>query len=213
MPVMNEDGTPNVSETHQRVKSRLRAGDHDGALEDAIWYWERALDHEPAQYGVRLSFFLSNMLELAEAHPPALAYIEGERASRLERLERGEIEAEGFHELTSIDEDMNGEETLLVHFATLERTQPDLANTLGPRNWRDFYTLGAWDLIERHPPDVERIIEDIADTLGDPELSASRHEYARGKGRALREVLTHLGRDEDLARLDAALEEHDDEDA
>ena len=213
MPVMNEDGTPNAFETHRRMKQRLRAGDYADALEDAIWYWEHALEHEPAQYGVRLSFFLTNMRKLAEEHPPAMAYIEAERASRLELLERGEIEADGFHELKRLDERINGSEALTGHFATLERTHPGLADKLGPRQWRDFYRLGAWDLIERSPPDVEGIIEDVADTLGNPELSSSRHDYARGKAHELREVLVHLGRNEDLARLDATLEGHGDEDA
>jgi thioredoxin-like negative regulator of GroEL len=49
----------------------IQAGDLDEATEELVWLWENMLDHEPAMYGVRLSFMVRDMQRLAERHEPA----------------------------------------------------------------------------------------------------------------------------------------------
>ena len=212
MPVMNDDGVAQAFETHRRMKQRMEEADLEGALEDAIWFWEHALEHEPSQYGVRLSFFLSNLVKLSELHKPARDYMDAQRTCRLEALERGEIDDDGFNELTSIDERLNGPETFLEHFATLERTQPELARECGPMEWRMFYQLGVWTWIERYPPDAQKLIRVASRRLENPETSESLRKYYLGKAADLREVLLRLGNQDGLAQLDEVLNDwHGDE--
>src|SRR4051812_22582627 len=48
-----------------------REGKYQQALERHIWYHENALKYDQAQFGVRLSFALSDWAELGKVYPPA----------------------------------------------------------------------------------------------------------------------------------------------
>ncbi|MGE5182611.1 MAG: thioredoxin family protein [Acidobacteriota bacterium] len=43
------------------------------ATAEYVWLWKHMLEHEPAMYGVRLSFFLAELAQLIACHPPARA--------------------------------------------------------------------------------------------------------------------------------------------
>ncbi|NOT30589.1 MAG: thioredoxin family protein [Planctomycetes bacterium] len=60
----------NMPARHELARELRRAGLHDEALFHYLWLWP-ATRAEPAFRGVRVSFMLRDMAELAEAHAPA----------------------------------------------------------------------------------------------------------------------------------------------
>ena len=55
------------------------SGNYESALQKHLWYHRNALKHDGAQYGVRLSFALSDWADLASKYPPALTALLKER--------------------------------------------------------------------------------------------------------------------------------------
>jgi thiol-disulfide isomerase/thioredoxin len=56
-----------------------RTGRHAEALAEYLWCFDHGLEHDPAYYGVRLSFLISEIFELGRDHPPAIAALEARR--------------------------------------------------------------------------------------------------------------------------------------
>ena len=214
MPVVNEAGAPDVEETYRRMRDRMREGDHAGALEDATWYWEHALTYDPDQRGVRLSFFLADVVELTRTHAPALTYFQAEHARRLTDLERGQTDATAFRELVRLEERLTPHRALATRLRQLERTQPDLAATQGPVYWRDWYTLEDWELLERHPPDMSAILEGIQDRCRERDqiqrliVGAPRHDIDPKFTQGFDRIVERIRRDLDPGQtLEDALKE------
>ncbi len=67
---------------------RLRlAGEFETATGHYLWLWEHMLEHQPAMYGVRLSFMAGEIEELVAAHEPARRAFTLKRDALGERLE------------------------------------------------------------------------------------------------------------------------------
>jgi len=201
MPVWNEDGTPDVEATYKRFEERMKTMDPEGALEDAQWFWEHALEHGPRYYGVRLSFFLSKFTQLALGFPDATAYIEGQRSELRACITRGDATRDTFWDLMRLNQYTNHDADTVTAFVTLETQQPELAADIGTRAWSDWVRIGALDVLRRHMPDAQRIIERTIEDL--------RHERD-SKGEPEEHILRHL-RGRSLRLIDAyeAIDRHD----
>ena len=53
------------------ARDLVSAGELDEATREYVWLWNNMLNHDRAMTGVRVSFMISDMKELAEQHPPA----------------------------------------------------------------------------------------------------------------------------------------------
>ena len=62
---------PKPSEILQEAARLVQEGQYEQALQRHLWYHHHALEFEPSQVGVRLSFALSQWMELARRYPPA----------------------------------------------------------------------------------------------------------------------------------------------
>lgn len=67
------DGRVDVHARLDLARALALDGRVDEAAEEYVWLWENMLDHEPAMYGVRLSFMASAMQRLAAADAQAKA--------------------------------------------------------------------------------------------------------------------------------------------
>src|SRR5262245_11064399 len=81
---------PDPSAILQEAASDTRNGNYKTALEKHVWYHENALKHDPAQYGVRLSFALMYWGELGQKYPPALERLRKFRDEAAEKARKGE---------------------------------------------------------------------------------------------------------------------------
>lgn len=81
----------------QLARELTRAGRYDEALVEHVWLWEHMLEHEPAMYGVRMSFFAHDLERLISLHGPARAAIEALR-DRAAPSASSPVEVESFRD-------------------------------------------------------------------------------------------------------------------
>jgi hypothetical protein len=72
------------------AKELVDAGKLDEATEEYTWLWEHMLEHETSLYGVRISFMINDMKNLAQRHKPALETFTGLRDALTEEMKNGD---------------------------------------------------------------------------------------------------------------------------
>jgi len=92
-----------VKRALERAEQCAREGNYAEALRLHIWYHKNALKYDPAQYGVRLSFALSDWADLARAYPPALHALLSIRNQTLTTYGKDPSDAHMYGEVLSID--------------------------------------------------------------------------------------------------------------
>ena len=95
-------------------------GRYDEALEKHIWFHEHALDHDSSFYGVRLSFALSDWVELGQLYPKALAKLREIRDMKTALLELGDEDEELFHDVSAINRELGDHEETVTIFKILD---------------------------------------------------------------------------------------------
>lgn len=109
------------------------AGKYKEALERHIWFHDHALEHEPAMYGVRLSFALSSWMEIGKKYPEAIEALVEIRNRKMKLLLEGKDSHELFHDVASINEALGEPEKTVSLFEQVDEKQPKAAK-------------GYWDL-------------------------------------------------------------------
>lgn len=88
-----------LRQARQLVKSKQYAE----ALEKYIWFHDHALDTDRALVGVRLSYAISEWVDLGEVYPPARSALESVRDAKAELLAQGIYDVNLFHDVASIN--------------------------------------------------------------------------------------------------------------
>ena len=110
------------------AREATRSGRYEEALREFSWFHDHALDEEEALYGVRLSYALAYWRELGEVHPPALDALKAVRDQKSVTLARGEGNRELFHDVESINECLNDQQSTYQLFLRLLDVSPNSAN-------------------------------------------------------------------------------------
>jgi hypothetical protein len=118
---------PDPSTILREARSDADAGRHEIALQKHVWYHNNALVHDRAQYGVRLSFALSNWKNLASKHPPALAKLKEVRGQAAKAVLAGISPKERFHEAAAIDRTLKDNNATVDLFLVLHKEKPETA--------------------------------------------------------------------------------------
>ena len=100
---------------------------YDVALAKPVWFFDHALEHEEALYGVRLSFALADWEELGNAYPPAMAKLKEYRDRARKDVEEGKNAFESFHDMVGINRVLKDEAGTHEVFAALDEKKPDEA--------------------------------------------------------------------------------------
>lgn len=112
-----------LSETQEMV----REGRHREALERFIWFHDHALEHEPAMYGVRLSFALSSWEALGAVYPPAKTSLLEIRNRKEQMLMEGKGSFGLFHDVVAFNEVLGENEKTVTLFDWIGKQEPDSA--------------------------------------------------------------------------------------
>ena len=97
---MNEtDPRKVLREARQLVKSQQYAA----ALQNYIWLHDHALEYDQRMAGVRLSYAISEWIELGDVYPPARKALETVRDAKTQALMQGTHDAKLFHDVASIN--------------------------------------------------------------------------------------------------------------
>lgn len=126
------------------------SGEYAKALERHEWYHKNALRINRAQYGVRLSFALSDWKDLADKYPPALASLKAIRDADVKELEAGTGKPETFHDVVSINEKLGEEAASVALFKSLDAKQPALAKKCFSRADKTLLNQGEVELFTKY---------------------------------------------------------------
>ena len=114
-------------QTLRDAREAARRGAHAEALEKYLWFHHHALDHDPALAGVRLSYAISEWVDLGNAYPPALEALESIQSNNLRLLREGSCEHSRFHDFASINRYLGRAELTRTLFAEMAEHQPEFA--------------------------------------------------------------------------------------
>ena len=123
LPVYAEDMQQYLSDTEDLA----RQGKNEEALERFLWFHDHALEHEPAMYGVRLSFALSSWKQLADSYPPALTAMKKTRDDKTLLLENRKGNTDLFHDVVALNETLGNDDKTIILFRRLDQEQKGLA--------------------------------------------------------------------------------------
>jgi len=103
-------------------------GKHQKALDRFIWFHKNALEHDPAMYGVRLSFALRYWKDLGEVYPPALEALVKIRDEKEKQLQLGKGDKYLFHDVISVNRTLGQPEKSIELFELISKTSVTLAD-------------------------------------------------------------------------------------
>ena len=87
----------------RQARLLVKSQQYAEALEKYIWFHDHALDADRSLAGVRLSYAISEWVDLGEAYPPARSALESVRDAKAESLMQGAYDMSLFHDLASIN--------------------------------------------------------------------------------------------------------------
>ncbi len=106
-------GREEVKARYDLARAAKGAGDHARAVEEFIWLWEHALEASPAFRGVRLSFMVEEMRQLALQSPPARAKFQELRDRLTPALAAMTCDREQYADWQALCRVINDEEAIL----------------------------------------------------------------------------------------------------
>jgi hypothetical protein len=154
-----------------------RAGRHAEALVEYLWSWDHGLEHDPSYLGVRGSFLLSWIEELARVHPPAKeAMLErGDAVAALVR--EGRAEPQQMRDMIAIHAEFGLHDRTLALFDELARDDEraaacrTLAETIAPQLVKER----RYEDLVVHGPNVAVILRERRATVENFERELDEH--------------------------------------
>jgi hypothetical protein len=138
-----------------------RSGRHEEALQRHLWFHQHALEHEPAMYGVRLSFALSWWVDLGEAYPPALDALKAVRDAKVDELVAGGGSRESFDDVASINGYIGEAVRTVELFRLLDSNRPELAAKCYPNAEEALVGQREYALCSRYLSDIDTRLEEM----------------------------------------------------
>ena len=129
-----------------KAREAFRLGNYADALENYDYFFEHALDDDPASsYGVRLSYCLSEWIELGEKYPEALIRLKLKRDEALDLLLKTN-EPERFHDYVVICEYLKSPELPINEFIKLHDEESTLAQDIVSFIWDNLIKREKWGI-------------------------------------------------------------------
>jgi len=118
---------PDPDKIYDEAQEDTKAYRYELALEKHVWFHHNALKYERSLYGVRLSYALSDWLDLAKVYPPALVKLQEVRDQAAHNVKNGVNPYAFFHDFKSINEELGENEQTVNLFQWLDFNQPKIA--------------------------------------------------------------------------------------
>jgi hypothetical protein len=125
-PPLRPGEKPNLEKVRQEATDLMNRGRYEEALQRQLWYHHHALEYDPAVSGVRLSFALSDWIELGRRYPKARQALEAIRTEKTREFAAGRGYFNLFMDLKSINEYLGDEEATYALFKSIEQRDPAL---------------------------------------------------------------------------------------
>jgi len=128
----------------------VRQGKHKEALERFVWFHDHALEHDPAMYGVRLSFALSYWKALGDIYPPAKQALIETRDRKTHQIKKSDGNAALFHDVASLNKTLGEESKTIELFEYLDKENPTLAKQCWNVAKDDVISAKRFDLVRKY---------------------------------------------------------------
>ena len=115
------------SEVLRQARQLVKSEQYAEALEKYIWFHDHALDADRSLVGVRLSYAISEWVDLAEVYPPARSALESVRDAKAELLAQGTYDVSLFHDVASINRALGQVDRTSDLFKSIANADPGIA--------------------------------------------------------------------------------------
>jgi hypothetical protein len=126
-PTLTPGEKPDLQKILSDAKDFMTKGQYEEALQRHIWYHNHALEYDQGQTGVRLSFALSQWVELGRRYPKAKQALIEIRDCDTQKLAGGEGYFNLFMDVSSINRELQDEDATYALFKTIQAKDPKLA--------------------------------------------------------------------------------------
>jgi capsular polysaccharide biosynthesis protein len=126
-PTLGPGETPDLQEILSDARDLMAKHQYEDALQRHLWYHNHALEYDPSQGSVRLSFALADWVELGRHFPKARAALIEIRDRAAREFQEGRGDGESFQELASINTQLQNDDATYALFKTIQATNPKLA--------------------------------------------------------------------------------------
>jgi serine/threonine protein kinase len=126
-PAVAPGSAPDLQKILGEAKDFMSKGAYEEALQRHIWYHNHALAIDPAQTGVRLSFALSDWMDLGRRYPKAKQALIEIRDNKTREIAAGRGYAEMVQEVQAINHELQDDDATHALFKTVREKDPRLA--------------------------------------------------------------------------------------
>jgi len=127
-PKLASDEKPDLQKILSDAKDLMEQGKYEDSLQRQLWYFNHALEYDQGQTGVRLSFALSQWVELGRRYPKAKEALIEIRDHDTRALAEGKGYANLFTDVQAINRELQDEEATYALFKTIREKDPQLAS-------------------------------------------------------------------------------------
>jgi hypothetical protein len=121
---------PNPHKILDEAEADAQAGRYADALTKHVWFFQNALKYDRGLYGVRLSFALSDWVELGKAYPPAMKKLKAFRDQAETNVQKDKNVREYFNDFASINKELNEDAKTASLFVWLDSNKSSSAITV-----------------------------------------------------------------------------------
>ena len=130
-PTLAPDEKPDLQKILNSAKSLTDEGSYEDALQHYLWYFDHSRN-DAGQKGVRLSFALSDWIELGRRYPKAKQALVEIRDADARQFSTGTGYFDLFQEIAGINQYLNDTAATLTLFQSIEHGDPQLAGQCYP---------------------------------------------------------------------------------
>jgi predicted Ser/Thr protein kinase len=119
---------PSPSKILEEAKDLMNQGQYEDSLQHYLWYYYHALEYDSGQTGVRLSFALSDWVELGRRYPKAKQALVEIRDRDTQKFLDGEGYFGLFMDLQNLNRELQNSDATYTLFKMIEKRDPALAS-------------------------------------------------------------------------------------
>ena len=111
-----------VEARHRRAMELARSGNWEAALPELLWCYDEGMVRVSEFRGVRVSFLLGELAQIAQNYPPAMAALEERRGKAFQRMEVNLLDWEASRDYLSINRALGRSAETLSYYDSLAPT-------------------------------------------------------------------------------------------
>lgn len=160
---------PNPDKIFGEAKADAQNGKYADALAKHVWFFQNSLKYEPALYGVRLSYALSDWIELGKVYPPALEKLKAVRDEAGTNVRNGKNVRDNFADFESINKELSDDSKTVDLFVWLDSNQKDSAKAVFDLAQPALIKSKQFPLLGKY---IQNPFKSFEDAVGDYEMNA-----------------------------------------